>query len=271
MKVPKPRGICVTRDIILVSNAKRVEDRDCSCPPNCVVVFNKVTRQQQEIKENMKAPRGVVVDAAGFIYVADSGNNRILKFNKDYELVATIFQGAIDGKDHLYGMCIVDRKIYIADKVNGCIQVVNLDSPQQDSPKNVPGKNRNPIGIAFDSQKKVFYVAFESSGIDKFDAEFNYIDKIRKIKKGKKELELDNLRGITVSSKRELIFVAKHCEDQILCFNMNEECVKETDRWKDSKFVNCQVVALDPDDDYLYVGKSGELLCIKLDSFLNGD
>ena len=146
----------------------------------------------------MKVPRGVVVDDEGFIYVADSRNNRIVKFDKKYEQVDSTPQAVKEYGEHsyLFGMCIMDREMYIADIANHCIQVRNLDLKQQNSfDEGLQGKLCDPIGIAFDVKNKIFYVAHETHGVEKFDVEFRPIRTIKKIKKGEQDIKLDRLRG----------------------------------------------------------------------------
>lgn len=261
-----PRGIYVTKNTIVVSNALGEKNDTCFCPPNSVVVFNKATGQQLKTtrkEEEMKAPRGIVVDEDGSIFVADSRNRRILKFDKDCVRVGkpTCFEKTDDLQSYLFGMCIVDRKIYIADRESGCIHVLNLDLSQHDSFK---VSVRDPTGIAFDFKENSFYVASETNGIERFDKQFKKRKKLQMTKKGEGKIKLYSVRGIAVSSKRGRIFVTEKCNKRILCFNMNEEYVKEA-----AGFVGPQVVALDPDDDYLYVGDdSGELHRIELNTFL---
>ena len=247
---------------------------DDSCPPHSVVVFNKATGTQlNAIEAEMQAPRGVVMDNKGFIYVADTRNYRIVKFHKNDsnptpQILDLTPQRAKENDvcPYLYGMCIVDRKIYIADLKNGCIQVLNLELQQQDSfNKTLDGQLRRPIGIAFDTKNKCFYVACHYNGVEIFDEEFKPVKTIKSIKRGKEEIEFDILRDIAVSSKKGHIFVTEPCNNRILCFNTKEEYVNIADKCKHCKFRDPKVLALDPDDKYLYVGdESGHLHCIKL-------
>ena len=247
---------------------------DDSCPPHSVVVFNKATETQlNAIEAEMQAPRGVVVDNKGFIYVADSRNYRIVKFHKNDSNptprnldLAPQRAEENDVCPYLYGMCIVKRKIYVADQKNGCIQVLNLELQQQGSFNNTrDGQLRGPNGIAFDTENKCFYVACEHHVVEKFDEDFKPVKTIKSIKGAEKEIKFDKLKDIAVSSKKGLIFVTEPCNNRILCFNTKEECVNIADKCKHCKFINPQVVALDPDDDHLYVGdESGYLHCIKL-------
>ena len=264
----------------MVSNAKESEDSFYkNCPPNSVYVFDKASGKRLKVlEEKMNVPRGVAVDTSGFIYVADSRNHRVLKFDKNYHLVHTIKKTKENRVllDYPYGICIVDRCIYVADRANRRIQMLTLDLEQQEGfggfIRDNTQKLYDPIGIAFDCKEKVFYVADEGNNtVNKFNEKYEHTGRIREIKGIDPPLVFDKLRGIAVSSQRRLIFVTEPRQDRIVCFNTEGEYVKEAKAWNNRNFINPQVVALDPDDNYLYVGDdSGQLHSIELDMFIKG-
>lgn len=74
------------------------------------------------------------------------------------------------------------------------------------------------------------------------------------------------MRDIAVSSRRKVVFVTEPKKDRILCFNTKAELVCVCTEWNNRKFRSPQVMALDPDESYLYVGDdSGMLHKIGLD------
>ena len=260
-----------------------MDSEDLSCPKHSVVVFDRATGKQVKVigkDAHMGTPRVVAVDTKGFIYVADSRNNRILKFDMNKKEPVCTFRGETKNDDmildYLFGMCIIKEEIYVADKENDCIRVLNLNLEEQCSfggKKDESKRNiRKPTGIVFDSEEKHFYVASEGSAVNKFDENFSHIKKIVKVDE-EIPLPLDKLRGIAISSNGKHIFVTEPCTNYVLCFTTyNEKCVKKAKTWNGRPFKYPQVVALDPEDNYLYVGDETEQLhCIELDKFLNGE
>ena len=76
-------------------------------------------------------PRGITVDVLDNIFVADSGNHRIQKFSKSFELTASVGK---EGKKNLQfkqpsGVSVdpISGKIFVADTGNHRIQVLNED------------------------------------------------------------------------------------------------------------------------------------------------
>jgi len=73
-----------------------------------------------------KFPRGVAVDEGGFIFVADSGNNRIQIFNPDGTFLRAFGRwGQSDGEfKGLEGIAVNSKgNILVADRENHRIQI----------------------------------------------------------------------------------------------------------------------------------------------------
>ena len=72
-------------------------------------------------------PRKIAIGADDSIYVVDSGNNRIVKFSTDGEVLATWgSEGTGDGQFKGHSSVAVDpinNKVYVADPLNSRIQV----------------------------------------------------------------------------------------------------------------------------------------------------
>jgi DNA-binding beta-propeller fold protein YncE len=80
----------------------------------------------------MTQPRGIVLDADGNVYVADTGGSRVVKLNPDGELVQVIAeQGKVSGDTGLrepWGLDIgPDGNLYIADTWNNRVAVYTTD------------------------------------------------------------------------------------------------------------------------------------------------
>jgi DNA-binding beta-propeller fold protein YncE len=89
-------------------------------------------------------PSDVAVDSMGYVYVVDSGNNRIQKFTPDGNFITT--WGAVGKEDGQFqepdGIAIDSSgDVYVSDRFNGRIQKFSLTSPQV-SPTSKPTESR---------------------------------------------------------------------------------------------------------------------------------
>lgn len=75
--------------------------------------------------EGMSFPNGVAVDAAGFVYVTDSNNGRLLVFGPDGSVVARVGRGADAGKLGLPRGVAIDgqNRVFVVDTTGQGVQV----------------------------------------------------------------------------------------------------------------------------------------------------
>ena len=73
------------------------------------------------------APRGLVVDGKGLLFVVDSGNYRVQVFRRDGSFVNSFGQrGSGDGQfDHQVGIALSSfRELFLTDAYNSRVQVI---------------------------------------------------------------------------------------------------------------------------------------------------
>jgi len=131
------------------------------------------------------APSDVAVDESGFIYVLDSGNNRVVVFDKTLDFVKTIETFPNGGSEETLsqpaGVFARNGKLYISDTENSRVLVTDLDgnvirilvSPDESAfPDDITFK---PERLAADSRGNVYVLcAGMYYGAVMYDAEGNF-------------------------------------------------------------------------------------------------
>ncbi len=131
------------------------------------------------------APSDVAVDESGFIYVLDSGNNRVVVFDKTLDFVKTIETFPNGGSEETLsqpaGVFAGNGKLYISDTENSRVLVTDLDgnvikilvSPDESAfPDDITFK---PERLAADSRGNVYVLcAGMYYGAVMYDAEGNF-------------------------------------------------------------------------------------------------
>ncbi len=90
-----------------------------------VVILSEEGKKKRSVKESnrdidIKDPTGVAVDDADNIYIADSGNNKIIKLDKDIKMLNEIY---IKQDSSLSSVSLVGDEVRVCDKKNKCILV----------------------------------------------------------------------------------------------------------------------------------------------------
>lgn len=123
------------------------------------------------------APRGIAFDVNdGWLYVADTGNGRIQKFDADGNYLAQW-----GGVKKPYGVAVApDGTLYVTSMKNH--RVIHFDANgnvlrQWGGSGSAHGKFKNPRGIAVDKNGKVYVADTGNRRIQKFDANGAFIKK----------------------------------------------------------------------------------------------
>jgi DNA-binding beta-propeller fold protein YncE len=137
-------------------------------------------------------PYGIAVDSDGFVYVVDSGNQRVQKFGPDGEFITKWSGGgAVSGNNSTQtGEFMYPQRIAIQEDAAGATNqtfVYITDSGASNVQKFTSDgtfitswtSGQDPEGVAFDPRNKELYVAdFVGVGIDKYDDSGGYLDTI---------------------------------------------------------------------------------------------
>ena len=108
-----------------------------------VTVFDKEGKKLRKTNSsdyNIKDPNGVAVDETDSVYIADCGNHRVMKFNKEMKLVkeVSVKQDAL-----LWGVAVVGDEVMVCDGKYSCVMVYTKELEyvrQIGSPGKGPGQ-----------------------------------------------------------------------------------------------------------------------------------
>ncbi|MBP9502484.1 MAG: hypothetical protein KBF17_10020 [Candidatus Promineofilum sp.] len=121
-------------------------------------------------------PRGVAVDGAGNVYVADSGNHRIQKFDAGGAYVGQWGSGGSSNGQFNYPAGVAvdgSGNVYVADSDNHRIQKFDSNGNYQSKwgvSGNGNGQFQYPQAVAADGVGNVYVADSDNSRIQKFDA-----------------------------------------------------------------------------------------------------
>jgi tripartite motif-containing protein 71 len=170
------RGLVVFGVIVGVVIVLAVAGRLRQGPPVKLVPAQVLTAYAAADSVPLSSPRGIAVGPAGEVYVADMGNNRIVKYNADGTFGTTWgTKGKDAGQFQEPSGVAVDSQggVYVADAWNGRIQKFTNQGGYvgEISPK--AGNFYSPRNVAVDSQGYIYVADTGNSCVKKFDADAN--------------------------------------------------------------------------------------------------
>ena len=171
-------------------------------------------------------PRGVAVDDSDNILVVDKDNSRIQKFTSDGKFITAV--GRKGNKplefDWPMGIAIhpLNKKVYVADRSNHHIQILNSDltfSSSFGSYGSDNGQFLDPWNVTCDSTGNVYVVDFINHHIQVFTAEGEFL---RKFGKCKGNGELNCPTSISIDSD-DVVYVTEYGNDRVSVFTSQGE------------------------------------------------
>jgi streptogramin lyase len=233
--------------IVIIPISDKVLTQTTTSSTNESYHFVKQWGSQGSGDGQFASPTGIAVDSSGFIYVFDSGNSNVQKFDSSGNFITKLKSAhpsginvdssgkvyVADGKSRIVqkfdsnGNLISKWKIsnrgYIAIDSSGYIIVTdtfNNNVQKFDSSGNFitkwgsygtgNGQFFNPSDIAVDSSNNIYVADYDNHRIQKFDNNGNFISKL--------DVNLPN--GITVDSSSH-IYVSNGLDNSIQKFDSN--------------------------------------------------
>lgn len=182
--------------------------------------------------------RGVAMDKDECIYVADNGNNHIVKFSSKGEYLNLRRTKDTFGDERVqlnkpYGVHIEDELLYVCDSGNSWIQIFDLDLNLRYRLGGQHAEPRflfSPVDIVYNPADKHFYVVDKvNDKITKICIDLHKksctVSTIPKLVKSGQQIEFHKLRGITVF--KNYILVTQVNYDFILCLTTEGEFIRE--------------------------------------------
>lgn len=171
-------------------------------------------------------PWGVTTDSQGFLYVSDTSNARIQKFQSDgTPLIKWGRDGSFDGAFFYPRGIAVDfvGNIYVADEGNHRIQKFDQRGnflAKWGKEGNAPGQFKSPWGVACDALGNVYVVDSGNHRLQKFDSNGTYLCSWGN--RGLTEAQVNYPTGIAVD-KEGYVYVVDSGNNRVLKFVPTEE------------------------------------------------
>ena len=216
-----------------------------------------------EPESHFKLPEGLAVSHSGSIYVADSGNNRIQKFDSDGTFT-DVWQNFNRSHDVNAGnlhspqgvATAADGSIYVADTVNHCIRKFSAGGQEIEKwgePGSATGHFNQPDSVAVASDGTLYVADTGNNRIQKFDSDNNTWQIFT-------SAALNAPHGIAVDSNGA-VYVADTGNGRVLTFDESGGLDKE---WND--FEQPLDIAVDSENGLLYVADAAADRILKLDT-----
>ena len=209
-------------------------------------------------------PTGLAADSSGNVYVFDSGNHRVLKFDPAgallqqwggegsaegqfncYEDEGTICGLAVDAQDNVY---VVDKGNYRIQKFDAAGNFILSWGSQGTG----DGQFVRPIYVAVDAQGHVFVTDDRNPVVQKFDANGVFLGKWGSL--GAAEGQFNHATGIAVDSEGN-VYVSDYENQNIQKFDNNGRFLLSWRTGTTARFGTPEAIAIDA-NDRIYVTDS---------------
>ena len=236
-------------------------------PVEQTIIGQSITKEGPEISltidsstTNLKKPRGIAIDTNGDIFVVDSGNFEIKKFDSNGRLMSS--WGSFGSDEEQFknptGILLESEFIHVADTGNSRIQTFDKNGKfvRFWGKSGISSQSLvSPVSIAM-SDSGIYYVSDASlNKISKYEANGDYAGHIESIDTAAAKFSSSD--HLAYDNNGNLLVLVSD-DNRILQFSSNDKFIKSfgTIGEEDGKFLNPSAVAIDS-KGILYVADSG--------------
>jgi len=176
--ITKPVGISIYKDrIFIVSQGKNkilVISRDGR-------IIKGFGRGPGKGEGELDGPRGIAIDRHGNIYVVDTNNSRIVKFNPEGKYILSFGrEGGAKGEFYRPRGVAIDKRdlLYVADTFHSKVQVFTLDGVYKGEfgrPGKGPGEFARTRYISFDRKNNIYVTDYNNGRVQVFSQEGKFL------------------------------------------------------------------------------------------------
>ncbi len=220
---------------------------------------------------NFTAPTGIAVDSDGYIYVVNSGNSQVKKFDSNGKLVLSFGDSTPDSQLlHPNGILVGKNYVFVADTGNARIDMFDKDNGtfvySWGSYGNNQGMFHTPVGLATDSQGDLLVADSERNTIQVFDTHFTFTDELKSSLTGDSNFTAAN--GIAIDSEGNIYLSSP--DNKILEFSSIGNFLNffGSEGSEEGRFNNPTAIAIDSEGNF-YVADTGNHRVQKFDPYGN--
>ncbi len=232
-----------------------------------------VPKYPSNISSEFNSPTGIAIDSDNNIYITDSGNSQIKKFDSKGKLLYTVGTlGSSTGEfRHPLGIFVNEKYVYVLDTGNSRIQMFDKNGSfiySWGEYGDQHGMFHTPVSMSSDKYGNLFVTDSEQNVIQIFDSLGNYKDEIHPTLEEGKEIGGLGIKAITFDSKNNFYIISTN--NEILKYSGIGNFINfyGSNGTEDGRFNQPSAIAVDA-KDYLYVADSGAHRIQKFDSHGN--
>ncbi|MDE1845267.1 MAG: hypothetical protein KGI10_08075 [Thaumarchaeota archaeon] len=229
-----------------------------------------VPRYPSNISSGLSSPTGIAIDSDNNIYVADSGNSQIKKFDPKGKLLFTLGSiGSSKGEFiHPLGIFVNEKYVYVLDTGNSRIQMFDKNGNfiySWGKYGDQQGMFHTPVSMSSDKYGNLFVVDSEQNVIQIFDPLGNYKDEISPVLAEGEDIGGAGFKAITFDSKNNFYIISTN--NKILKYSSIGKFINfyGSNGTEDGRFNQPSAIAIDT-KDYVYVADPGAHRIQKFDS-----
>ena len=221
------------------------------------------------INSTFNSPTGIAIDSDNNIYVADSGNSQIKKFDSKGNLLFTLgtFCSSKGQFRHPLGVFVNEKYVYVLDTGNSRIQIFDKKGNFVYSwgrYGDQSGMFHTPVSMSSDKYGNLFVADSERNVIQVFDPLGNYKDELYPVLAEGKEIGSQGMKAITFDSNNNFYVISTN--NKILKYSSIGNFINfyGSNGTEDGRFNQPSAIVVDA-NNYLYVADSGAHLIQKFD------